>query len=985
MDAKRRWSWRNLSIQAKMLVIILPLIVMPMLILAAVGFITSSREAAKTSTRYLKQRENDLRTIAENPTIRDYFNNQVYGLREEAEVFRLQLEHSLRRFAERSNSIDLVYTQIRYVDPQGEEVAKVVKSQISSERGRVAEAPFFLPVKDLPAGETYLSPVGPTMIYAMPAYQPGGVGRVPTFQGAVVLDFVYPLQDFARTTAVIARTFVIITGLSLGIALVLTITRVRRLTNPIRRLAEATQRIASGQRAVTVAIDSGDEVGQLAHAFNEMTGSLEQNEAALQRKVAETTTLYEIGQEITAQVAFEPTLRLIVERTHDLLQAEVSLLALRQEESNDFLVQAHSGPMPESFAGLRIRPGQGLVGRVVETGQPIMVGNYLQEFVDSPFLEIIHESGLRSAVAVPLKARDVVIGVLYVYSRALHNFREEDRQLLSTLADQAAIALENAKLYQRVHQHAEELEARVRERTQELEEANAKLELASRHKSEFLASMSHELRTPLNAVIGFSEVLLERLFGDLNKKQAEYLRDILDSGRHLLSLINDILDLSKVEAGHMELELGRFSLAEALENGLTMVRERASRHGIALSLEVDPTVDVIEADERKIKQVVFNLLSNAVKFTPDGGQVGITAGVNSGAVHITVWDTGRGIAPEDQGRIFEEFQQVGGIYADKPEGTGLGLALAKQFVELHGGRLWLASAVGQGSRFTCTFPTCITPPVEAASAVATPTVAEPEREGPVVLVVEDDPQAAELLRLYLEGAGCRVEVAWDGEEGFAKACQLHPALITLDLLLPTMDGWDLLVRLKGDATTREIPVVIVSIKEERGKGFALGAADYLVKPISREELVSALQRAGLKRRPREAVTILAIDDDPMALELVDAILSQEGFQIMKAYGGEEGVAAARRETPALIILDLLMPEVDGFAVVERLRADPATATIPIVILTSKHLTPDEKARLNGEIACLARKGEFSRGAFLELIRGILQPQMLQPPIDADER
>jgi len=972
MDEKRRWSWRNLSIQAKMLVIILPLIVMPMLILAAVGFITSSREAAKISTRYLKQRENDLRTLAENPTIRDYFNNQVYGLREEAEVYRLQLEHSLRRFAERSNSIDLVYLQIRYVDPHGEEVAKIVKSQISGDRGRVTEAPFFLATKDLPPGETYLSQVGPTMIYALPVYQPGDVGRAPIFQGAVVLDFVYPVGDFARTTAVIARTFVIITGLSLGIALFLTITRVRRLTDPIRRLAEAAHRIAAGQRSVTVAIDSGDEVGRLAQAFNEMAGSLEQNETALQRKVVETTTLYEIGQEITAQVDLEPTLRLIVERTRDLLRAEVSLLALRQEESDEFLLQAYSGTVPQSFVGLRIKPEEGLVGRVVVGGQPIMVSDYLQEYPDSPFLEIMQESGFRSAVAVPLKARDVVIGVLYVYSRALHNFREEDRQLLSTLADQAAIALENAKLYQRVHQHAEELEARVRERTQELEEANAKLELASRHKSEFLASMSHELRTPLNAVIGFSEVLLERLFGDLNKKQAEYLRDILDSGRHLLSLINDILDLSKVEAGHMELELGRFSLAEALENGLTMVRERASRHGIALSLEVDPTVDVIEADERKIKQVVFNLLSNAVKFTPDGGQVGITAGVNSGAVHITVWDTGNGIAPEDQGRIFEEFQQVGGIYADKPEGTGLGLALAKQFVELHGGRLWVASAVGQGSRFTFTLPTCITPPVEEASAVATPTAAEPEREGPVVLVVEDDPQAAELLRLYVEGAGCRVDVAWDGEEGFAKACALRPALITLDLLLPKVDGWDLLVRLKQAPQTRAIPVVIVSIMEERGKGYALGAADYLVKPVRREELMHVLQRVSLTtRRQGEFMTILAIDDDPMALELVEAILTGEGFRVCKAAGGAEGLAVARREVPALIILDLLMPEVDGFAVVERLRADPATAAIPIVILTSKSLTADEKARLNGEIACLAHKGEFTRETFVELVRGVL--------------
>jgi signal transduction histidine kinase/DNA-binding response OmpR family regulator len=524
------------------------------------------------------------------------------------------------------------------------------------------------------------------------------------------------------------------------------------------------------------------------------------------------------------------------------------------------------------------------------------------------------------------------------------------------------------------------LAANLNRMTADLGRLYHQLEAANRHKSEFLASMSHELRTPLNAIIGFSEVLLERLFGALNDKQEEYLRDILDSGRHLLSLINDILDLSKVEAGRMELELGRFSLPEALENGLTMVRERASRHGTALSLEVDPAIDVVQADERKVKQVVFNLLSNAVKFTPDGGQVGITAILGGDGVRITVWDTGIGIAPEDHGRIFEEFQQVGTRDGQEREGTGLGLALARRFVELHGGELSMESALGQGSRFTFTLPMCVPSPVEAVVEGEEPIEPETEHRGPVVLVVEDDPQAAELLRLYLAGAGYHVEVARDGEEGFAKACQLQPALMTLDLLLPKMDGWDLLVRLKGEPTTRGLPVVIVSIMDERGKGFSLGAADYLVKPVSREDLVDAVRRVSLTRPISVAVTILAIDDDPMALELVDAILSREGFQILKAYGGEEGVAVARREMPALIILDLLMPEVDGFMVVERLRADPATATIPIIVLTSTHLTLEEKARLNGEIACLARKGDFSRAAFVEQVRGLIEPQM-----NTDER
>jgi signal transduction histidine kinase/CheY-like chemotaxis protein len=724
----------------------------------------------------------------------------------------------------------------------------------------------------------------------------------------------------------------------------------------------------------------GSQIGQFTER-KRAEKALRDLAVQLERANVETRTLYQIGQEIMAQVSLEPTLDLIVERAHQLLKAEVSLLALRQEESDTFVMQAHSGAVPQALTRLHIRMGEGLGGRVSVTGMPMIVGDYPEEFLDSPFLKIVRESGLRSGVAVPLKAHDVVIGVLYVYSRVPHNFREEDRQLLSALAGQAVIAIENAKLYQQVRQHAEELEVKVRERTLELEEANLKLDAASRHKSEFLASMSHELRTPLNAIIGFSDVLIERLFGELTAKQEEYLRDIREGGWHLLSLINDILDLSKIEAGRMELERSTFSLPEALENGLAMVRERANRHGIALSLEVDPALDVIEADERKVKQVVFNLLSNAVKFTPDGGQVGIKARLDDGGVWVTVWDTGIGIAPEDQGRIFEEFQQVGSVYTEKREGTGLGLALAKRFVELHGGRIWVESEVGQGSRFTFTLPVRVAPQAEAAPALGEPPAVGPELEGPLALVVEDDPQAGELLRLYLEGAGCRVEVARDGEEGFDKARRFHPALITLDLLLPKVDGWDVLVRLKGEPETWEIPVVIVSIVEERGKGFTLGAADYLVKPLSREELVNALQRVGLKRRPQEAVTILAIDDDPMALELVDVILSGEGFQVLKASSGEEGLAAAHLERPALIILDLLMPEVDGFAVVERLRADPATAAIPIVILTSQQLSADEKARLNGAIACLARKGEFTREAFVSLVRNLLpgdRPRPLDP-------
>jgi len=293
--------------------------------------------------------------------------------------------------------------------------------------------------------------------------------------------------------------------------------------------------------------------------------------------------------------------------------------------------------------------------------------------------------GFRSVVGVPMLREGESMGALNVTRREAGRFSDTEVDLLKTFADQAVIAIENVRLFN------------------DLELANRGLQAASRHKSEFLANMSHELRTPLNAVLGFSEVLSERMFGELNEKQEEYLKDIQASGQHLLSLINDILDLSKVEAGRMELELTDFHLPAALDNAMTLVRERAARRGIALHADVDERLGQIQADERKIRQVVLNLLSNAIKFTPEGGSINVRAMPGDGVVKVSVGDTGAGIAPEDQEAIFEEFKQVG-TAAKKVEGTGLGLALSRKFVELHGGRIWVTSELGAGSTFTFTIP-----------------------------------------------------------------------------------------------------------------------------------------------------------------------------------------------------------------------------------------------------------------------------------------
>ncbi len=327
------------------------------------------------------------------------------------------------------------------------------------------------------------------------------------------------------------------------------------------------------------------------------------------------------------------------------------------------------------------------MGRAAEMREPIQVPDITQPGAyQSSVRDTLIRFGYHALLSVPLLRENQIIGSLSFNRKAPGEFPPEVIEVLKTFATQSALAIQNARLFH------------------EIEDKSRQLEAASRHKSEFLANMSHELRTPLNAVIGFSEVLLQRMFGELNDKQDEYLKDIYASGQHLLSLINDILDLSKIEAGRMELAPAPFHLPIALENAVTLVRERAARHGITLELDLDPRLGELVGDERKVKQVLLNLLSNAVKFTPEGGRMSLKAVLTNGLVEISVSDTGIGIAPEDQAAIFEEFRQVGSDETRKQEGTGLGLTLAKKFVELHGGRLWVESELGRGSTFTFTLP-----------------------------------------------------------------------------------------------------------------------------------------------------------------------------------------------------------------------------------------------------------------------------------------
>ncbi|WP_067505076.1 response regulator [Actinoplanes sp. TFC3] len=614
----------------------------------------------------------------------------------------------------------------------------------------------------------------------------------------------------------------------------------------------------------------------------------------------------------TAQSVSEKLLREPVDSPEQVWQTYAEIMRLETgADAVSVLMPRPDGRLaPIAYAGPRLTPPEGLsfddLTALIRAGQPARLREGGDALVEHYGDDLGDDFVTLLSMPVPPDAE----GAVLLFNRHRGLFSDDDLRLFALLGGQAGILAERVAVM-----------AAQRRLAAELGESVEALTRASAAKSAFLANMSHELRTPLNAIIGFSDLMrMEEPDGDRRRVPAEWVEHIHTSGRHLLGLINDILDLAKVEAGRLELRLAPLRVDTAVRELLTGLSPLLTTKSLTVVTELAPATAT--ADRVRFRQIVENLLSNAIKFTPEGGRLTVSSRREKDTVLVTVADTGIGIAPADQDRVFEEFQQVGD--PDKQRaGTGLGLALTKRLVEAHGGEITLASVPGQGSSFRVRLP---------GAAVVSSTTSADTDQGVRVLLVEDDPQSAELLRTQLEHAGYQVDVAGTGEAGLTAAGAHPPDAIVLDVALPGIDGFEVIRRLKADPRLADIPVFFATIIDERPAGLALGASDYFVKPVEPAALVSALARS-VAARPA-APRVLVVDHDDTIRQAIEDGLRAGGADVVAVADGKDGLAMSREGGFDLIVCDMQSPSVDGFSMLAAIEQDPATRQTPVLGLAA---------------------------------------------------
>ncbi len=701
------------------------------------------------------------------------------------------------------------------------------------------------------------------------------------------------------------------------------------------------------------------------------------------RRAQEMSRLFEISRTLSgAPLEIEELARVITEQFANLLDAPSCSLSAILNEYDEFnevyrqtmrivgmYRQEDAPPSRHKIGEVSHLWRQELLDEVLQTLEPLILT------ADDANLRpqersYMQEHGLQTLLIIPLAAKGEALGIVEVeIPHEIRRFSESQLDLAMTVATSAAVSLENARLYQEQRETAERL--------QEVDTL----------KTQFLANMSHELRTPLNSIIGFSRVILKGIDGPINELQEQDLSAIYNSGQHLLALINDILDLSKIEAGKMEIAQEEVDISMMVRSVMSTAVGLTKDKPVKLLQDVDEDLPIIVGDNTRIRQVLLNLISNAAKFTEEG-HIRVIAKLRKSArggeeVYLAVEDTGPGISAEDQSKLFKPFSQVDGSPTRKTGGTGLGLSISKRFIEMHGGQIGVKSHEGRGSTFWFTLP--VTPPEEAedSSSEAPPEeaetapqpVAEETQEAAasakkVVLSIDDSAQVINLYERYLSDHGYRVVPLTNPAEAVERARELRPYAITLDIMMPNIDGWAVLEALKSNPETRDIPVLVCSIVRDEEKGFSLGATDYLVKPILEEDLLHALKRLD---KSGDIHRVLVVDDTDEDLRLVERIIRQyTDYEPMLAPGGQAALSVLQNSDPDAIILDLYMPDLDGFTLLETIRNDPRLHDLPVLILTGGDLTAEQRALLNEKSQALVHKSELQEEEFLERLKELLE-------------